>query len=166
MRQMEGQAVPTAPGPAASTRGQPHDWPMARPATGHNRRAWSFSATGYLEVLFKDGDEAQRAQQGLQERGVPAADMRLYAAEEILRNDARFLAGRSLLARVVDALTADQQATRRYLANARAGGAALWLYAPTRHDANRLLRFLADYHVSYVRHDSTEGVRELTFDAS
>ena len=49
---------------------------------------------------------------------------------------------------------------------AQAGGAALWLYAPTRHDANRLLRLLADYHVAYVRHDGNEGVRELTFDAS
>jgi hypothetical protein len=139
---------------------------MAMPPAGHNRRARIFSAKGYLEVLFKDGDEARRAQRGLQERGVPAADMRLYAAEEVRRNDARFLVGRSWLARVVDALTADQQATRRYLANARAGGAALWLYAPTQHDANRLLRLLVDYHVSYVRHDSTEGVRELRFDAS
>jgi hypothetical protein len=67
---------------------------------------------------------------------------------------------------VVDALTADHQARRRSVASAQAGGAALWLYAPTRHDANRLLRLLADYDVSYVRHDSNEGVREMTFDAS
>jgi hypothetical protein len=89
--------------------------------------------------------------------------MRLYVAEEMLRDDAQFLVGRSWLARVMDALTADHQARRRYLANAEAGGAALWLYAPTRHDANRLLRLLADHDVAYVRHDSDEGVRELTF---
>jgi hypothetical protein len=117
-------------------------------------------------VLFKDGDEARRAQRGLQERGVPAADVRLYLAEEILRNEAHFLAGRSWLAKVVDALTADHQARRHYFANAQAGGAALWLYAPTRHDANRLLRLLTDHHVSSVRHDSNAGVREMTFDAS
>jgi hypothetical protein len=139
---------------------------MARPSTGHNRRPWSFSATGYLEALFKDGDESQRAQRGLQERGVPVDDMRLYLADEILSNEARFLAGRSWLVKVVNAVTADDQASRRYLANARAGGAALWPYAPTRHDANRLLRLLADYDVSYLRHDSNEGVWEMTFDAS
>jgi len=166
MQQMEDQAVPTANGSAAPMQGEPHDWPMDKPPTGHNRRPWLFSAKGYLEVLFTDSDEARRAQRGLQERGVPAADMRLYVAEEILRNEAHFLAGRSWLAKLVDAVTADHQARRRYSANAQAGGAALWLYAPTQHDANRLLRILTDYHVAYIRHDSDEGVRELTFHAS
>lgn len=166
MRQMEDEAVPTATGSAGSIRGGPHDWPTDKPPTGHHRRPWIFSATGYLEVLFEDSDEARRAQRDLQERGVPADDMRLYVAEEILRNEAQFLAGRSWLAKLVDALTADDEARRRYLANAQEGGAALWLYAPTRHDANRLLQLLADHHVAYVRHDGDEGVRELTFDAS
>lgn len=164
MQQMEGEAVPTATGSAASTRAAPHDWPMGKPPTGHSRRPWFFSAKGYLEVLFEDSNEARRAQRGLQERGVPPGDMRLYVAEEILSNEAHFLAGRSWLAKGVDTLTADHEARRRYFANAQAGGAALWLYAPTRHDANRLLRLLADHQVSYVRHDSNEGVRELTFD--
>ena len=117
---------------------------MDKPPTGHNRRPWTFSTRGYLEVLFTDSDEARRAYADLQERGVPAADMRLYVAEEILRNEAHLLEGQSWLAKLVDALSADHQARRRDLANAQAGGAALWLYAPTRHDANRLLRFLAD----------------------
>jgi hypothetical protein len=166
MQQMEDEAVPTATRSAASIRGEPHDWPMAKPPTGPSRRPWSFSAKGYLEVLFKDSGAARRAQRDLQEHGVPAEDMRLYVADEILRNEAHFLEGRSRLAKLVDALTADHQARRRYLANARAGGSALWLHAPTRHDANRLLRRLADHHPSYVRHDSNEGVGELTFDAS
>lgn len=166
MQQMEDQAVPTAPRSAASTRSAPHDWPIDTPPTGHRRRPWIFSAKGYLDVLFTDSDEARRAQRGLQEHGVPVEGMRLYVAEEILRNEAHFLEGRSWLAKLVDALTADHQARRRYLASAQAGGAALWLYAPTQHDANRLLRILTDYHVAYVRHDSNEGVRELTFDAS
>jgi len=139
---------------------------MDKPPAGHNRRPWTFSTRGYLEVLFTDSDEARRTYADLQERGVPAADMRLYVAEEILRDEAHLLAGRSWLAKLVDALTADHQARRRDLANARAGGAALWLYAPTRHDASRQLQLLADHHTFYVRHDSDEGVRELTFDAS
>jgi hypothetical protein len=166
MQQMDDEAVPTATRSAASIRGEPHDWPMANPPTGPSRRPWSFSAKGYLEVLFKDSGEARRAQRDLQDHGVPAEDMRLYVAEEILGNEAHVLEGRSWLAKLVDALTADHQARRYYLANAQAGGAALWLYAPTRHDANRLLRLLADHHTSYIRHDSNEGVRELTFDAS
>jgi hypothetical protein len=166
MRQMEDEAVPTATGSAASTRGEPHDWPMDKPPTGHHRRPWIFSATGYLEVLFEDTDEARRARRDLQERGVTADAMRLYVAEEMLRNEAKFLEGRPWLAKLVNALTADHEARRRYFANAQAGGAALWLRAPTRHDANRLLRLLADHHVAYVRHDGDEGVRELTFDAS
>jgi hypothetical protein len=166
MRQIEDRAVLTATGSAASTRDELHHWPMDKPPAGHRRRPWSFSAKGYLEVLFKDSDEARRAQGDLQEHGVPAQDMRLYVAEEILRNEAQFLVGRFWLAKMVDALTADHQAWMRYLANAQAGGAALWLYAPTRHDANRLLRVLADYHVASVRHDSAEGVREMAFDVN
>jgi hypothetical protein len=166
MRQMEDQAVPTATGPAASTRPEPHDWPMDKPPTGRRRRLRIFSAKGYLEVLFTDSDAARRAQRNLQDRGVPAQDMRLYVAEEIVREEAHLQAGRSWPAKMVDTLTADHEARRRHLANAQAGGAALWLYAPTRHDANRLLRLLADHHVPYVRHDSNEGVRELRFDAS
>jgi hypothetical protein len=166
MRQMEDQAVPTATESAASTQGEPHEWPMDKPPTGHNRRPWTFSTRGYLEVLFTNSDEARRAYADLQERGVPAADMRLYVAEEILRNEAHLLEGRSWLAKLVDALTGDHQARRRDVANTRAGGAALWLYAPNRHDANRLLRVLADHDIFYVRHDSDEGVREMTFDAS
>lgn len=162
---MKVQAVLTATGTAASTPGPLHDWPMDKPPTGHRRRPWIASAAGYLAVLFKDGDEARQAQADLQGHGVPAADMRLYVPKEILSNEVRFLVGRSWLAKVADALTADDEARRRYLANAQEGGAALWLYAPTRHDANRLLRLLADHHPSYVRHDSDEGVRELTFDA-
>jgi hypothetical protein len=118
MRQMEREAVPTATGPGASTRGGPHDWPMDRPPTGRRRRPWIFSAKGYLEVLFKDSDEARRAQRGLQERGVPAGDMRLYVAVEVLSKEARFLAGRSWLAKVVNGLTADREARRPYFANA------------------------------------------------
>jgi hypothetical protein len=92
--------------------------------------------------------------------------MRLYVVEEILRNEDDFLVGRSWLAKLVDALTADHRARRRYSANTQTGRVALWLYAPTQHDANRLLRILTDYHVASVRHDSNEGIRELTFDAS
>jgi hypothetical protein len=47
---------------------------------------------------------------------VPAEGMRLYAAEEMLSDEAHLLAGRSWLAKLVDALTADHQASRHSFA--------------------------------------------------
>ena len=54
---------------------EPREWPIERPP---GLRPWFFSAMGYLGVLFKDPREAERAQRGLIEHGVPAADVRLY----------------------------------------------------------------------------------------
>jgi hypothetical protein len=62
---------------------EPHDWPLQRSARGR-LRPWFFSAEGYLGLLFKDGEEARRAQRGLLERGVPEQDARLYDAEQVL----------------------------------------------------------------------------------
>lgn len=62
---------------------EPHDWPLERSARG-SLRPWFFSAEGYLGLLFKDGEEARRAQRGLLERGVPEEDVRLYDAEQVL----------------------------------------------------------------------------------
>jgi hypothetical protein len=62
---------------------EPHDWPFEQPARG-TLRPWYLTAAGYLAVLFPDGQEAQRATQGLLQRGVPANDVRLYDAEEVL----------------------------------------------------------------------------------
>jgi hypothetical protein len=60
-----------------------HDWPFEQPARG-TLRPWYLTAAGYLAVLFPDGQEAQRAKQGLLQRGVLANDVRLYDAEEPL----------------------------------------------------------------------------------
>jgi hypothetical protein len=49
---------------------EPQDWPFEQPAQG-TLRPWSLTATGYLEVLFSDPEEAQRAQRGLLQRKVP-----------------------------------------------------------------------------------------------
>jgi hypothetical protein len=77
---------------------EPHDWPMDRPA---GLRPWVLSATGYLGVLFKDGADALRGQQGLLEQGVPGQDIRLYTSEEILDMEARLKAERSGLAQAI-----------------------------------------------------------------
>ena len=142
---------------------EPHDWPLERPAEG-TVRPWYLTATGYLVVLFGDPEEARRAHHGLLERGVPAEEIRVYGAEELLRNLSRLQQERSLLARAVAAMAADPPAKRRFLDNARAGGSAMWLIAPTRERAKRLIGLLADYRYSSLRYYGDDGVADLERD--
>jgi hypothetical protein len=50
--------------------------PSSNPPGG-TLRPWYLTAAGYLAVLFPDGQEAQRAKQGLLQRGLLANDVRL-----------------------------------------------------------------------------------------
>jgi hypothetical protein len=143
---------------------EPHDWPLEQPAEG-TLRPWYLTATGYLVVLFRDPAEAQRAHRGLIERKVAPEELRLYEAEEILRNLARLQEERSILARAVAALVADPGVRQRFLDNARTGGAALWLVAPTKDRADHLVVLLADYSYSSLRYYGQEGVSDLQRDA-
>jgi hypothetical protein len=141
-----------------------HDWPFEQPAGG-SLRPWYLTATGYLVVLFSDLQEAERARRGLVEAEVSEQDLRLYASEEILDILARLQKERSILARAVAALAADASARQRFLDNARTGGAALWLVAPTRDRADQLVSLLADYGYSSLRYYGEDGVADLERDA-
>ena len=143
---------------------EPHDWPLERPAEG-TVRPWYLTATGYLVVLFGDAEEARRAQRGLLEREVPAGEIRLYESEELLRNLSRLQKERSLLARAVAALSADPPARQRFLDNVQGGGSAMWLIAPTRERAKKLIGLLADYRYSSLRYYGDDGVADLEQDA-
>ena len=143
---------------------EPHDWPLERPGEG-TLRPWYLTASGYLVVLFGDPEEAGRAHRGLLERGVPAEEVRLYSSEEFLRNVSRLQQERSLLARAVAALSADPPARQRFMDNARTGGAALWLVAPTRDRADQLVGLLADYGYRSLRYYGEDGVTDLQRDA-
>jgi hypothetical protein len=143
----------------------PHDWPLERPGEGH-LRPWYLTATGYLVVLFGDPEEARRAQRGLLAREVPEAEVRLYESEELLRNLSRLQKERSLLARAVAALSADPPARQRFLDNARAGGSTMWLIAPTRERAQKLVGLLADYAYSSLRYYGDDGVADLEQDTT
>ena len=87
---------------------EPHDWPFEQPAKGI-LRPWYLTAAGYLAVLFPESTEAQRAQQGLLERGVPGHDVRLYHAEEILNIASCLQQERSALAKTIAAVVADRR---------------------------------------------------------
>jgi hypothetical protein len=143
---------------------EPPDWPLEQPAEG-TLRPWYLTAAGYLVVLFGDPAEARRAHTGLIEREVPPEELRLYESEEILRNLSRLQEERSILARAVAALVADPEARRRFMDNARSGGAALWLVARTRDRATHLVGLLADYSYSSLRYYGHDGVSDLERDA-
>ena len=136
------------------------DWPPEQSAKGI-LRPWHYTAVGYLAVLFEDLEEAQRAQRGLQQRGVPEGDLRLYDGEETLRMASRLQQERSFLAKAIKEIVVDHQAEKRWLGNARAGGSLLFLYAPTRERANRMVRLLADYQYGSLDYFGEHGVEVI-----
>jgi hypothetical protein len=144
---------------------EPPDWPIEKPAKG-SLRPWFLAAEGYMLLLFKDGEEARRAHRGLLERGVPDQDVRLYDAGQVLSIQSRLEEERSPLAKAIAALTVDRKARQGYLDNARAGGSALWLYAPTHEGADRLIGLLADYAYVALRYWGSDGVEVIRQDPS
>ena len=136
------------------------DWPLEQSAKG-TLRPWHYTAVGYLAVLFEDIEEAQRAQRGLQQRGVPEGDLRLYDGEETLRIASRLQQERSFLAKAIKEIVVDHRAEKRWLGNARAGGSLLFLYAPTRELANRMVRLLADYRYGSLDYFGEDGVEVM-----
>jgi hypothetical protein len=139
---------------------EPPDWPLERPADG-TLRPWYLTAAGYLMVLFRDPEEARRAERGLLERGVPAEEVRLYESEELLRIVSRLRQERSLVARAVAALVADPGVKERFMDNTRAGGSALWLVARSKERADQLVGLLADYGYSSARYYGEDEVAEV-----
>ena len=88
---------------------------------------------------------------------MPEQDLRLYGAEETLRLWSRIEEERSILAKAVAALVADRPARERYLSNARSGGSALWIVAPTKERADRLVGLLADWRYVSMRYFGEDG---------
>jgi hypothetical protein len=139
------------------------NWPVERSAKG-TLRPWHDTAAGYLAVLFEDPEEAQRAQRGLPQQGVPEGDLRRYDGEETLRIAARLQQERSILAKAIKEIVVDQRAEQRWLGNARAGGSLLFLYAPTKERAKRMVRLLADYQYGSLDYFAEHGVEVIERD--
>ena len=139
------------------------DWPLEQSAKG-SVRPWHYTAVGYLAVLFEDSEEAQRAQRGLQQRGVPEGDLRLYDGEETLRIAARLQQERSTLAKAIKEIVVDHRAEERWLGNARAGGSLLFLHAPSREHASRMVGLLSDYQYGSLDYFGEHGVEVIERD--
>jgi hypothetical protein len=138
-------------------------WPPEQSAKG-TLRPWHDTAVGYLAVLFEDPEEAQRAQRGLQQRGVPEGDLRRYDGEETLRIAARLQQERSILAKAIKEIVVDHKAEQRWLGNARAGGSLLFVYAPSRERATRMVGLLADYQYGSLDYFGERGVEVIERD--
>lgn len=136
------------------------DWPLEQSAEG-TLRPWHYTAVGYLAVLFEDSGEAERAQRGLRERGVPEGDLRLYDGEETLRIASRLQQERSILAKAIDEIVVDHRAERRWLGNARAGGSLLFVFAASTERANRIVGLLADYQYGSLDYFGEHGVEVI-----
>jgi hypothetical protein len=139
---------------------EPHDWPIEQAARG-SLHPWYFAAAGHVAVLFRDPAEAERARHDLIARGVPEGDLRLYGAEETLRIVSRRREERSILAKAFDALVADHPARERYVGHAEAGGSALWIVAPSKDRANRLVALLAEFRYQSLRYFGEDGVEDV-----
>jgi hypothetical protein len=139
------------------------DWPPEQSAKG-TLRPWHYTTVGYLAALFEDPKEAQRAQRRLQQRGVPEGDLRLYDGEETLRIASRLQQERSILAKAIKEIVVDHRAEKRWLGNARAGGSLLFLYAPTKERANRIVGLLADYQYGSLDYFGEHGVEVIEQD--
>jgi hypothetical protein len=139
------------------------DWPPEQSAKG-TLRPWHYTAVGYLAVLFEDPEEAQRAQRDLEQRGVPEGDLRLYDGEETLRIASRLQQERSILAKAIKEIVVDHRAEKRWLGNARAGGSLLFVYAPTKERANRMVGLLADYQYGSLDYFGEHGVEVIEQD--
>ena len=87
-----------------------------------------------------------------------------FTSAQILDTESRLGTERSLLAKALAALTADRAARETLPDNAAAGGAALWLYAPTEEDADRLVRELADYDYRSLRYYGGHGFEDILRD--
>jgi hypothetical protein len=68
------------------------------------------------KVAVQAATGESRAQRGLQQRGVPEGDLRLYDGEETLRIASRLQQERSILAKAIKEIKVDHRAEKRWLA--------------------------------------------------
>jgi hypothetical protein len=135
-----------------------HDWPFEKADGGV--RPWFLAATGYLVVRVSDVAGAEGAKEALAKL-MPDSDIRLYQGEETLAIEARRAESSSKVAKTVTELTVDDAMRERYLASARAGGAALWVYVPTDDMADRVMRLLANEEYVHLRYYGPRGVQDF-----
>jgi hypothetical protein len=84
--------------------------------------------------------------------------------EETLRIASRLQQERSILAKAIKEIVVDHRAEKRWLGNAREGGSLLFLYAPAKEPANRMVRLLANYQYGSLDYFGEHGVELIERD--
>jgi hypothetical protein len=78
-----------------------------------------------------------------------------------LRIASRLEQERSVLVKAINEAVVDRSLRERWLANARSGGSLLWIHAPTKNRATRLVGLLADYRYGTLRYFGEDGVEDV-----
>ena|SRR5215211_5145631 len=139
---------------------EPHDWPFEQSRPGNPAAVVPDGRRIPGRALpRRPGGPASHA--GAAGAGRAGKRVRLYQAEEVLSIASRHQQERSILAKTIAAVVSDREASQRYLGNAKTGGSALWLFAPTEDRADQLVGFLADYHYGSLRYYGDKGVKDV-----
>jgi hypothetical protein len=127
-------------------------WPMGMTDRNLSDRPMVFRPQGFLVAILADADEANRAVDALRSAGFADRTLRIYTSQQILADGDLYSAQRTMLRRVVGALTDDQETIALYFGHARNGCSALWIHVDDDAEANRAIRGLADFETLHIRH--------------
>jgi hypothetical protein len=136
-------------------------WPFGTTDGGPSSRPAVVDLEGVLIAMLQDAASGEAARSSLCEHGFNDQTLRLYTAEQILAYDEEFRSNRSLGGRIIGAVVDDRAAMKQYVEHARTGCSALWVLAPIREDANKVVRWLADQHVAYIWYHGHDGVETI-----
>jgi hypothetical protein len=136
-------------------------WPFGATDGGPSSRPTIVDLEGVLIAMLADTESGESARRSLLEHGFNDQTLRVYTPEQILEYDDEFRSNRSLGGRIIGAVVDDRGAMEKYVDYARTGSSALWVLAPLREDANKVVRWLADENVQYIWYHAHDGVETI-----
>ena len=119
-------------------------------------RPWKFRPEGYLVVILRDQDQAQRAEAALVADGFASHDIKLYTGKQILATYEIYKGQRDLADKVVGAVTDDFEGRDLYLKYAHEDRSALWMRIPDEGLVPKALRVLAELDYLHTRYYGAE----------
>src|SRR3954470_9408342 len=129
-------------------------WPVGTTAQDPDLadRPVVFRPKGFLVAILTDAGEAGRAAEALRAAGFADRTLRIFTAEQILADYARYTARQSGPRRAVAAVADDPETLELYHGHARDGRAALWIHVADDDEANRAIRSPAGSPTLHIRH--------------
>jgi hypothetical protein len=133
-------------------------WPFGATDGGPQSRPVVVDMDGVLIAILASTEAGEHAKAVLSEHGFDDQTLRLYTGEQIVAHDEEFRADRKLGERLVGLVVDHREAMEEYVAYGRNGCSALWILAPIREDANKVVRWLADEETQYLWYYGKDGV--------